>query len=269
MNKSRITLSAFVLLAGLGMPSAGLVGMRPAAASTGVAPLHPVEPSGALPGALSGDNPPVDQSWESVSVTGTGEVFGAPDMLTANFAVETSAATVDAALRGANTAATRMHDALLQAGIVQTDLQTSEVGVSPQRDDHQAITGYTVTQGVTAKIRDLPRAGAVMSAAIAAGGDAARLNGVTFTIEDDAALLAEARKKAFADARGKAELYAREAGRPLGRVVRVSEETPKHWEPVAYHSMTADAAVPIEPGRQLVSVTITVEWAFQSTPAQP
>ncbi|MEU4421704.1 SIMPL domain-containing protein [Actinoplanes sp. NPDC024001] len=238
MIGTRIAVPLFVALATLVGPSAAWAGVA-------------VEP------------PPAAQARESVQVTGTGEVFGEPDVLVANFAVETSAATVDAALDSANTAATRMRNALARAGMARADVQTSNVGINPRRNDNEEITGYVVNQGLTAKIRNVPRAGALMSAAIAAGGDAARLNGVSFAIENDAALLAQARKKAFADARGKAELYAREAGRPLGRVVRVVEETPSYgWAGDNYKMAAADAAVPIEPGRQELTVSVTVEWAL-------
>ncbi|MEV6299093.1 SIMPL domain-containing protein [Actinoplanes sp. NPDC051861] len=204
-----------------------------------------------------------DEPREGVVVTGTGEVFGEPDTLTANFAVETTAATVDAALTSANTAATRMRDALVRAGITKADLQTSEVSITSKQNDDRVITGYTVLQGLTAKTRNLPQAGAIISAATAAGGDAARLNGVSFAIEDDAALLADARKKAFADARGKAELYAQEAGRKLDRVVRVSEESARYYAGGEQNKLVAaDSAVPIEPGRQQLTVMITVEWTF-------
>lgn len=220
---------------------------------------------GGHPAAASAGSPSAGQTTDSVLVLGTGEVFAEPDMLTANFAVETGASTVDEALNRANTAAVRMRDALLRAGLTRADLQTSNVDVGSQRDDNGTIVGYTVSQGLTATIRDLPRAGAFMSAAIAAGGDAARLNGVWFAIEDDAALLTEARRKAFADARAKAELYAREAGRPLGRVIRVSEMTPGDGGSGGQDLRAgADSPVPIEPGRQRRAVTITVEWALQS-----
>jgi uncharacterized protein len=209
--------------------------------------------------ALASGAAPADQSRESVLVTGTGEVSGKPDTLTVDFGVETSGATVGQALDGAGGAATRMRDALVRAGVDRADLQTSNFGVGSKVNDAQAIIGYTVTEGLTAKIRNLPRAGALMSAGIAAGGHAARLNGVSFGIENDTALLAEARKEAFADARQKAELYAREAGRPLGRVVKVSEDAgpATHFFPGAM-----DSRVPIEPGQQQLSVTVTVEWVF-------
>lgn len=250
MNRSRVAVPALVVLATLVAPAPWALGGRPASAAV--------------------TSPAVDQPRDSVVVTGTGEVSGQPDVLAASFGVEAGAGTVGAALERASTAATRMRDALVRAGVARADLQTSEVGISTRQDDNQEITGYTVRQGLTAKIRDLPSAGAVISAAVAAGGDAARLNGVSFAIEDDAALLAEARTRAFADARGKAELYARAAGRPLGRVVRVSEETSGYRGSGERDLMAAaDSAVPIEPGRQHLAVTVTVEWAFKPGAAQP
>jgi uncharacterized protein YggE len=239
MNRSRTTLPVLVVLAALLVPSSWLVGGHPASASPGT-------------------------TVDSVLVTGKGEVSGTPDTLVVDFAVETSASTVSEALDSATSAATRMRSALVRAGMATADLQTSNMGISPTRNDDEVVTGYTVSQGLTAKVRNLPQAGALMSAAIAAGGDAARLNGVSFVIEDDAALLAEARRKAFADARRKAELYAREAGRSLGRVVKVSEQTPSDGGPgEPYRFMAADSEVPVEPGRQQLAVSITVEWAFQ------
>lgn len=234
MNRSRVAASVLVVL------SAVLLGGRPAAATAA----------------------PATEAQESVLVIGTGEVFGEPDTLTADFAVEAVALTVGEALDRATTAATRMRDALLRAGVVRADLHTSNVAISSQLDDARKITGYVVNQGLTATVRKLPRAGAIMSAAVAAGGDAARLNGVSYGIEDDTALLAEARKRAFADARGKAELYAREAGRSLGRVVRVSEATPYYGGPAGSDGMAADARFAIEPGRQRLTATVTVEWAL-------
>ncbi|GIF16246.1 putative conserved lipoprotein LpqG [Actinoplanes teichomyceticus] len=240
-----------VMLAAVVALSSGLLDGRPAAASTSAA----------------ADCPSTAQSRGSVLVTGTGVVYGEPDTLIANFAAETTAATVGEALESANTAATRMRDTLVGGGVARADLQTSNVNISAKQNDKGQITGYTVNQGLTAKIRKLAGAGALMSATVAAGGDAARLNGVSFTIENDAALLAEARRKAFADARGKAALYAGQAGRPLGRVIRVSE-VPLSCGYFDNQDRMAAAysPVPIEPGRQQLAVTVTVEWALGSLP---
>ncbi|GAA0495788.1 putative conserved lipoprotein LpqG [Paractinoplanes deccanensis] len=212
------------------------------------------------PPAHASAAPTVEQSRESIEVTGTGEAFGEPDALAAQFAVEAGAPTVGQALDRANAAATRMREVLARA---KAELQTSHAAINSTVNDKGDIVGYTAHQGLTAKIRDLSRAGALMSEAIAAGGDAARLNGVSFTIENDTALLAEARKKAFADAREKAELYAREAGRPLGRVVAVTEASAiDGGSPERDGMAAADSRVPLEPGRHRLAVTVTVEWSF-------
>lgn len=206
---------------------------------------------------------PVDRTPEGVVVTGTGEVSAEPDILTAAFGIEVSGTTVAAALDGAAAAATRTRDALLRAGVARADLRTSGVSITARRNDEQQVTGYTVSEGITATIRDLPRAGTILTEAIAAGGDAARFNGVSFAIEDDDALLAEARRLAFADARTRAELYAGEAGRSLGRVIRVSEGAVSYGAVAGALQLTAsDAALPVEPGRQTVTATVTVEWVF-------
>ena len=115
------------------------------------------------------------------------------------------------------------------------------------------------------KLRDLARAGAVISRAAAAGGDATRISGLSFDIEDDSALLAQARRQAFDEAKAKAELYAQASGRGLGRVVSINESVAA---PDAGRQASADAAaavakpVPILPGEQRLSVTASVEWAF-------
>jgi uncharacterized protein len=256
MKRTRVTVLA--ALTAVGVLSPGLLGVSPASAAsrTSAGPARTADPQ-----------------WESVVVSGTGDVFGEPDTLTADFAVDTTAATVSEALDQAVTAANRMRDALVRAGIDRADLRTANVSIGSTQDEHGKPAGYNVNQGLTATIRDLPKAGALMSAAIKAGGDAARLNGVSFTVEKSAGLLAEARKKAFADARAKARLYARESGRPLGRVVKISEGQPGWAAPGQRDKMTAamaamDSSAPIEPGRQRLSVTVTVEWVLGPVPTR-
>ena len=247
MIRSRVARPAIVVLASLAVLSSSPVGGGPAFASA----------------ATAVEFRPADH----IVVTGTGEVSGKPDVLTAEFAVEAGGSTVGQALDRADIAATRMRDALVRAGIAGADLQTSNISIGPKVNADQTITGYLASQGLTTKIRNLPRAGKIMSAAIAAGGDAARLNGVSFAIENDAALLTGARRKAFADARRKAELYAHEAGRPLGRVLAVSETDPSFGAALKNYSSAAyDSALSIEPGRQRLTVTVTVEWALDPLP---
>lgn len=250
MLRSRFMTPVLVVLAALAVVAPGPLGSRPAFAS-----------ATAVVNAL-----PADQLRDSVLVEGTGEVYGRPDALIAELAVEITAATVGVAVSRASVAATRMRDALVRAGVARADIQTSSLSIAPKENDAQVIIGYTASAGFTVTIRNLPRAGQTLSSAIAAGGNAARLNGVSYEISNDTALLATARRKAYADARQKAELYAHEAGRWLGRVLRVSETARGCAGCDAgsggFAAPGGGSAAPIEPGQQRLSVTVTVEWAF-------
>jgi uncharacterized protein YggE len=220
------------------------------------------------PTAVAAEPATADRAREGVLVSGTGQVLGMPDVLRADFGAEARGATVDEALRKANSALTRIRDALVQGGVDRADIQTADVEIFPRYARGRGIIGYQVSHRLIVKIRDLDKAGTIIGAGVAAGGNAARLSGVSFAIDDDSALLAEARKKAFADAKAKAELYGQQAGRPLGHVVSVTE-TVRQAQPfseaaaLAAGGTPAPLNVPLEPGQQRLAVTVTVEWAFR------
>jgi uncharacterized protein YggE len=219
---------------------------------------------GGAGGASASTEPPSQR--ESITVTGTGEVTGTPDVLRVDFAVETTADTVAQALDRANRALDRMRTTLRRAGVKPADLQTADLAVSPQySDDGKEVAGYQASQRLTAKYRDLGKAGASISATVAAGGDAARVQGLWFDLDDDAGLLDDARKAAVAAATAKADLLATAAGRSIGRVVRIEEQAASP-EPIPYAARDAAAElsdVPTEPGSQVVSVSVLVEYAFR------
>ena len=159
-----------------------------------------------------------------------------------------------------------MQDALVDGGVARADLQTSNASIQPTYGKQGKVTGYAVNEGLTAKIRTTSEAGVLITAAIAAGGDAARLSGVSFEIEQDDALLGAARRNAFADAEAKAELYAEQAGRTLGEVMSVTEDVPSN-QIEAFAQSRAEAIpvplqFPLQSGREQLAVTVTVEWSF-------
>ncbi len=249
MLRSRFTSPVLVVLVTLAALSSGPLACRPVFASAPAA----ADPS------------PAGHLLDSVLVDGTGDVYGNPDTLIAQLAVEVTATAVDEAVNRSNVAATRMRDALVRAGVARADLQTSSLSIVSKSNDAQVIVGYTASQGLTVKIRNLRRAGAILSAAIAAGGNASRLYGVSFVIDNDAGLLAAARREAFADARRKAEAYARAAGRSLGRVLKVRETAPSCEGCDSFPGSfvgRGGAPATIEPGQQRLTVTVTVEWAL-------
>ena len=202
-----------------------------------------------------------------ISVAGSGTASAVPDVVRTTIGAETSAPTVDAALGGADEATRRVIDALTGRGVAERDVQTVGVQVYPQfGQDGRDVTGYTARQDLDVTLRDLDGAGATIAAAVAAGGDAARLSGISFGLADESALRSEARKAAFAAARATAAEHAALAGGRLGEVVSVREDAggPSFARPQATSAgSSADSSVPLAPGTSEVSVTVQVRWALE------
>ncbi len=217
-------------------------------------------------GTASAQEDDAQDSGRGISVAGVGTVSGTPDVLRFTVGVEVAADTVDAALSSANAASSRMISALRERGVAERDLQTAAVQVHPRYDERgEQITGYVVRQDVTVKVTDLDAAGGFMTAAVDAGGNASRLSGVAFALEDNEELLAAAREQAYAKARDKAEQYARLAGKELGDVAAISEDVSQGPWPLAQGSadFATAASVPIEPGSTEVSVNVRVRWEMR------
>jgi uncharacterized protein YggE len=200
----------------------------------------------------------------TVSVSGLGRVTGTPDVLRLAMGVQRTGSDVNDALNQANGDIKRITDALHKHGVADKDIQTSNLSINPHWDKDR-INGYDVAESLTVQLRKLSDAGATISDAAAAGGNATRIDSVSFDIEDNQQLVDQARAAAFADAKAKAEQYAKLAGRSLGRVSQVSESTETEPRPVPYAAMDAagaaeKSAVPISAGSQQVSVTTSVVW---------
>jgi uncharacterized protein YggE len=200
----------------------------------------------------------------SVVVDGTGEATGAPDVLRLSMGIAASGADVNAALDRANGQIARIEASLRAHGAKKEDLQTSNVSIYPVST--KAGRRYQVSEQLTAKLSDLKRAGGAISAAVAAGGAGVSLDGVSFALEDNVALLDAARDKAYADARRKAEHYARLAGGTLGKVQLVSEsvESPQVFAEKGFREAAAMPAsdVPLYTGSSQVNVRVTIRWAL-------
>jgi uncharacterized protein YggE len=209
----------------------------------------------------------VPATTNGVVVDGLGKVSGTPDVLRVVLGVTVQRSDVSAALAAANSRQAALTTALKRDGVADKDLQTADVQVGSTYDNRGKPNGYQVTETLTAKLRDLGKAGKTIGDAVTAGGSEAVLQGLSFALEDNARLLAQARDAAFADAQAKAERYAQLARRTLGAVELVTESTSTSQPvpiaaPLAY--ATADkAAVPVSPGTSDVSVSVTVRWALR------
>lgn len=212
---------------------------------------------------------------DGVTVTGVGEVTSRPDVLRATLGVEVTDPSVSAALDTASQRAEAVIAALEEAGVAPEDIRTQEITLrrahpepphEPGTEPPPEERPFLAVNQLEVRIRDVEGAGDILQAAVEAGGDAARLRHVRFDVEDDEAILADARERAFADAREKAEQYAQLADRELGdlQAVREGGTRPPGPGPVAEDVGAAPpAAPPVEPGTEQLTVHVTAVWSLR------
>jgi len=196
-----------------------------------------------------------------VTVSGESSVSVAPDV--AMIRIGVSSKGKDARTASASNAK-QMNGvlaAIKQSGIADRDIQTSRLSLQPQYDPDKSgrarLTGFQVINQLTVKIRNIASLPDVLDHAIAAGAN--EMSGIEFMVSQHSRLLDQARAEAIADARRKADLYAKAAGAKLGPVVSISEEgtvSPPH--PVM-QAMRA-GAVPVAPGEQTLRAMVTVSF---------
>ena len=209
-------------------------------------------------------------STGGITVSGTGKVTGTPDTLRLDLTVVATGGSVTSALASANQTTTRVQKTVHGRGVATKDLQTSGLSIQPNYSysgSGQPIPkGYQVSESLSVLLRDLASAGATINAAVDAGGNAMRVDGIGLDLADTSSLVSAARSSAFGEAKTKAEQYAAAAGRALGQVVSVSEvvgtPSPVYSTNTSAQAMAPGVPLPLQAGTQDVSVTVTVVFAF-------
>ena len=201
-----------------------------------------------------------DADTRQVTVVGAGQVQGTPDTLTVNASMEFLAPDATTAMNQTNERQQAVIDELIGLGVDRADIATTEANLQPQfGPEDDTITAYRATNSVNVKIRNLDQASDAIGLIVATGGNATRINSISYSIEDDSQLVRDARARAFRDAEDRADQYAELAGLSLGKVISISESggpTP----PVPMPRGALEAAVPLEPGQQMVGFSVTVIW---------
>jgi uncharacterized protein YggE len=201
-----------------------------------------------------------------ITVTGTGTVTGTPNQLILSMGVQVNAGSVGSALGQADQVVNRVTATLRARGVTPADIQTSGLYIQPNyRNNSQIPDSYGVDESITATLRRISAAGAQIDAAVQAGGNAVTVDGISLNLTDTSSLLGRARAAAVADARHKASQYAAALGRPLGPVVSITDQAPT--QPILPYANGAAGAsrapsVPISPGTQQLSVSVTVVYAI-------
>jgi len=253
---------AYRALAAGGLAAAALIGAFALGSSQGSAATSPSgeqTPAGARPAVLTSTT-----SAARITVTGTGNVTGTPNQLVLAMGVQVNGSSVGSALGSANDAVNRVTAALRADGVAAADIQTSGLSIWPNYPNNsQTPNGYSVSESLTATLNSLAAAGTQIDAAVHAGGNATTVSGISLNLTDTSSLLAQARARAVADATAKASQYAQALGQPLGPVVSITDQAVAQPLPeyAAASSAAAKGSVPISPGTQQLSVSVTVVFA--------
>lgn len=196
-----------------------------------------------------------------IVVVGEGSISVTPDYARISGGVTTRAKTAKEATDANSKQMSAVIAALLDAGIAQKDIQTSRFSIqpvyaAPQPGVDQKITGYSVSNDVRVTVHDIAKVGDILDRLVAAG--ATEAGSISFLVSDTSKALDHAREDAVADARRKAEIYARSAGVKLGNVVWITEDSGAAPPmPMGMPRALAAKAVPIAVGEDTLRVEIT------------
>ncbi len=236
-----------------------IAGVAVVVALVGVAGCTPVRTFDAAPSSQQ----------EGIWVSGTGEVAVAPDVVNMQLGIEAQQETVAHAQSDAAAAMDRVMTALRSGGIAEEDVQTQSFSIRQvtrwERDlEEEIVVGYRVSNDVLVKVWEVGRAAALIDAAVAAGGDFIRIDGISFTVDDPTPFHVIARQEAMADAAAKATELAELAGVRLGKATFISESSAGQ-PPVPMLAemavMSAAVSTPISPGE--VEIRVTVQVVYQ------
>jgi uncharacterized protein len=209
-------------------------------------------------------------SMPHLTVQGTGQDSAPPDVLTAVFSFSSTASSSSAALSDDNA---KVNDALLALeahGVQQPDIQTTGLSLAAQyaypQGEPPTLTGYTATNTLSATLRNTKTAGAAIDAVVSASGDNAQISSLSFSFSNPAKIEDEARAKAVHQAVAHAGAMASAAGRRLGRVCSLTDDTQPSQVPTALgfagNSASSAGAVPVEPGSQTETDQVTMVYAL-------
>lgn len=198
-----------------------------------------------------------------LSVSARGESSRAPDIATASAGVVTQAADANAAMRENAAQMTRVLAAIRAAGVAERDIQTTGINIHPTYrhvdNEEPRISGYSASNTVNLKVRDIAKLGEVLDALVASGAN--NVSGPSFGIDQPDAVYDEARRKALDQARARADMYAKALDLRVRRIVSISEgggmQQPRPM--FAMRAMAMDAeSTPVAAGENTLEANLEV-----------
>jgi hypothetical protein len=225
----------------------------------------------ALPSVAAAQQSTITQTIAGtrLDVSATGEVTRVPDVAVISAGVVSRSATASGALQDSADRMSRVLAALKRAGVQDRDIQTTSVNLNPEyryvENQPPQLVGYTASNTVTVRFRDIRNSGKILDALVAQGAN--QINGPTLTVDKPETALDEARAKAVAIGRARAELYARSLGLRVVRLVSVNENGGSYPVPppmpIYARADMAQAKTSIEPGEQKLQINLAMTFELQ------
>lgn len=215
-----------------------------------------------------------DLPKDTITVSGKGEVTAKPDIATVSFSVMEENLDVSKATDAVNTKIGMIINNLKSNGVDEKDIKTTDYSIYPRYDyvtaqaypynGKQVLAGYDITQSISLKIRDLKKAGKIITDL--GGFNVTNMGGLNFTNDKYDDLVRQARDSAIADARAQAEKLAKALGVRLGKITGYSEGG-NYPYPVMYDramsvgasSAKTEAVLPTGENKITSSVSVTYE----------
>ena len=235
-----------------------------------------------LSGCIAGETPSngnvnvnLNSQQQGIWVSGEGKVTAVPDVAILTLGIEAQEIDVATAQASASEAMDKVMQALKDQGIAEEDIQTvyfniSEVTKWNIDKEEEIVIGYRVTNTVSAKVRDVEKAGEVIDAVVIAGGNMIRINDITFTVNEPAPLYAQARELAITYAKQKAEQLASETGITLGKITYMNESSYSYGPIYRNYAVMEDVMAipmptviaPISVGQLEITATVQIAYAI-------
>ena len=214
---------------------------------------------------------PLPIEGTTLDINAEGRTTRVPDVAVIRAGVVTQAPTAAAALADNSARMARVLAAIRRAGLAERDLQTSNVGLSPQYKyaDNQppVITGYQANNTIAVRFRDVAKAGPILDALVREGAN--QIDGPSLQLDNPDAALDEARADAMKRARARADLYARAAGLRVDRIVSIAENGQNAGgpQPLVLYAMRAkrgeSADTELAAGEREVTVNVAVRFLLK------
>jgi len=223
---------------------------------------------------------PLVSNWGSsfapartITVSAQGMTVATPDEADISFSVVTQGQNPQTLSDNNNTKMAAVMQFVSSQGIASSDIATTGYDLEPnyqwdKNTNRNYITGYTLTQTVQVKIRDLTNVAGVLGGLAPLGVN--EIGGVNFTFQNPNKFTAVARGDALTNAASEASQMAAQAGASLGQVVTVTESSNVPMPGPVYaaqgFAMTSGAAPvapSIQPGTQNVTDEVTVTYQLR------